>query len=85
MGLQPTGGTSATANETSCMNNSKLGRLLMDGKVVGTMYEDGIMRYKLTPMGRVNAAAEMVNYINGMCVSPMRSTTAMIDPDVTRH
>ena len=58
-----------TANETSCTNDSKLGRLLMDGKVVGTMDEDGIMRYNITPMGRVATKSEMVNYITGMCRS----------------
>ena len=31
-------------DEPSSTNNSDLGRLLKDGKVVGTMDEDGIMR-----------------------------------------
>ena len=68
-GQQPTTGTLPITNETSCKTDRELGRLLMDGKVVGTMDEDGIVRYKLTPMGRVAAAAEMTNYINGTYVS----------------
>ena len=66
MGQQPMGARSSRCNETSCTIDSDLGRLLMDGKVVGTMDEDGIMRYKLTPMGRVAAESEMANSIKGM-------------------
>ena len=56
-------------DEPSSTNDSDLGRLLMDGKVVGTMDEDGIMRYKLTSIGRIATEAEMADYIEGMCRS----------------
>jgi hypothetical protein len=66
-GKLPVGAGSGRGNETQCKNDVDLGKLLMDGKVIGTLDEDGVMRYKLTPLGRIAAEREMASYVQGMC------------------
>lgn len=64
--------TQPPSDDTSNRNGGELGRLLMDGKIVGALDDEGVMRYKLTPEGRRAAEAEMANCKNGKYVDVLQ-------------